>query len=231
MAAPHLTSRQRTLEVNCDTPLSASVRVVRSVSEAEQLRDTWTRWTGHRDSQIDFFLDFIRSRDEVVRPHIIVLSRGSRPEAMLIGRLERTRVPPKIGYLQLGGIPVRCLTFVYGGLRGDASDDNCRWLLRSVVESLGNSEADVALLHHPNTNSSLYRQALQVPSFASRDHAPQPAAHFFMRLPESINAVFQQRSHDHRKELRRKSKKLLAAFGDKVAVKCYRDKDQLKTVI
>jgi hypothetical protein len=199
--------------------------------EVERLRDVWTRWKGHRDSDIDFYLEFIQSHQEVLHPHVIVLYRDAQPDAILIGRLERTRLTFKIGHLLLSGFPVTCLTFVYGGLRGNSSEENCRELVGSILDSLRQGEADGAFLHHPDTSSALYRLALQMPGFGGRDHCPIPAVHHWMRLPQNIDQVFSGLSRDHRSELRRKTKKLIAAFEGRVEVKCFREPGELDGAI
>jgi len=99
-----------------------SLRVLRTLPELESLRGVWTSWKGHRDSDIDFFAEFVRTRPEIIRPHVVVLYRYGTPEAMLIGRLERTQLTFKIGYLRLPGISARILIFSQGGARGNISD-------------------------------------------------------------------------------------------------------------
>lgn len=96
------------------------IRIARSPSEVEALREVWIRWGGHRDSDIDFVLTIIESYPEALRPHVISIYRDGQPDAILIGRLERKRIPFKIGYLKVFRPWARCLTFVYGALRGNA---------------------------------------------------------------------------------------------------------------
>lgn len=210
---------------------TSAVRVVRVLDELEDLREFWVLSGGHRDSNMDFYIEFVRSTPEVIRPHVVVLSRGDQLAAILIGRLERIRLNCKIGYLKLPALTVDCLTFVYGGLRGETSEENSRELVASVMNSLRDGEADMAFFHHPDLNSHLSQFARKLPAFASRDHIPQTALHYFMRLPDSIETVYLGLSSDHRSELRRKAKKLKGAFGDQVCVRCFRDAGELDTVI
>ena len=193
-----------------------SVRVIQSLEELEYLREFWVTSAGHRDSNMDFYIEFVRSTPEIIRPHVVVLSRGNQLAAILIGRLERVRLNWKIGYLKLPSLTVDCITFVYGGLRGDASEENCRELVASVIDSLRDGEADMAFFHHPDLSSHLSRFARELPGFACRDLLPQASVHHFMQLPESMEKVYLGLSSDHRSELRRKAKKLKGAFGDQV---------------
>src|SRR5215831_17835736 len=103
---------------------NATVSVFKSIPLMETLRSNWTEWGGHRDSDIDVVLMVLQSNPEVVRPHIISVLREGQPEVILVGRLERKRLPLKIGYFTLFRPWVVCLTFVYGGLRGQASAQN-----------------------------------------------------------------------------------------------------------
>jgi hypothetical protein len=71
----------------------ATIRVIRSPEEIEEVRAQWTSWQHHPTSDIDFYLEVNRSRrPAIVRPHILLLNRDGRPDAMLIGRLEKTRM-------------------------------------------------------------------------------------------------------------------------------------------
>ena len=133
----------------------------------------------------------------------------------------------EIGYLRLPGIPARSLTFVYGGLRGNVSDEGSRILIGSVMQSLRSGEADFAFFHQPNTDSSLYKAALSLPGFACRDRLAKPEVHHIAKLPESAEQLYQGLSRGLREEIRRKKKKLLKDFDGRVTVKRYRQPDEL----
>src|ERR1035437_4668742 len=77
---------------------AVSVRIARSIGEVEAIREIWTAWKSHRDSDIDFCLEFVWSGEAFIRPHVIVIYRYGRPDAMLVGRLERARMNSKVGY-------------------------------------------------------------------------------------------------------------------------------------
>lgn len=210
--------------------IGTTIRVCRTVAEIEEVRPIWNSSKGHRDSDIDFFLEFIRTRKEVLRPHVLVLYRDGIPDALLIGRLERTRMEFKVGYLHLPAIPTRVLSFSYEGLRGNSSDENSTALTRSVMNSLEGGEADVAFFHQPKEDSNLYKRALNLPNFWCRDHFTSPQPHHVMKLPETIDQVYQGISHGLRSQLRRKQKKVLKDFNGAVKVACYRNASDLDRV-
>jgi len=106
------------------------IRIARTVAEVESLRQAWSSWGGHRDSDIDVVLMIIDSYPEALRPHVVALYRNGEPEAILIGRVEKKRIAFKIGYLTILRPWARTLNFVYGALRGNGSPENSssiRW--------------------------------------------------------------------------------------------------------
>ncbi len=208
----------------CDV---VSIKILQTVSEVELHRELWNRWPGHRDSDIDFYLEFILSHPEVLCPHVVVLYRSGCPDAMLIGRLEMTQLTSRIGYLRLPGIPARILSFVYGGLRGNGSNENSRDLVRSVMRSLRSGQASVAFFHQPSTDSALYKAALSQPSAWCRDRLSKSEKHHTMKFPEKVDQLYQGLSKSLRAELRRKKKKLVDDFGSGVSLRCYRDVSDL----
>ena len=101
-------------------------RTIRDLHELEALRAIWKSWPGTRDSDPDFFSSMVRSRGSGCRPHVIVLTRNARPDAILIGLRERKKMPVKLGYFTICRPEVNVLEFVHGGLRGNASEENVR---------------------------------------------------------------------------------------------------------
>jgi len=95
------------------TNQQVSIQIIRSVPEIEGIRRIWTRWHHHPNSDVDFYLHILRSRPEILRPHIIVIYRGGQPEAMLVGRLERRHIECRIGYKVVLRLQAAALSFIY----------------------------------------------------------------------------------------------------------------------
>jgi hypothetical protein len=221
----------RFVETSVSAASVASVRVVRSLAEVEEIREIWSGWPSHRDSDIDFCLNFSWARADVIRPHVIVVYRDGQPQAMLVGRLENTRMASKIGYLRLPGIPSRVLLFSYGGLLGDSSAENCHEITGSITDSLREGEADMAVLDHPLVGSFLHEGVLRASGFATRDHLPKLALHHVMKLPADMKDVYPALSANHRADLKRKAKKVMADHQGNVKVYCYREPGELEAAI
>ncbi len=205
----------------------AGVRICRTMAEIEEIRPYWDSWKGHRDSDIDFFLEFIQGRPDVLRPHIVVLSSGSQPEAILVGRLERTKFQSRIAYFRFPGIPVNVLSFSYGGFRGNTAPENSARMVQSVLQSLRGGEADLAFFHQTQVDSPMYRNILALPEFRGRDHLITPSAHHFMHVADAPEQLFAGLSSKHRKHLRSEAKKIHADFEGRVEIRQFHDAEHL----
>lgn len=198
------------------------LRIVRSLREVEALRAAWMAWPGSRDADIDFYLMIVQSYPEVVRPHVIVLYRNCKPDAILVGRLERKRLSFGVGYVRAFRPWARCLTFVYGSMHGNGSPENTRLLLGEVMDCLKQDEADVAMLEFVPLDSPLYHLSLQVPGILSRDTLPAPQGHSKMTVPESIEHVYGRMSRERRKHIKASLKRLQTNAVGEPEVVCYR---------
>ena len=85
-----------------------------------------------------------------------MLSRNAGPDAILVGLRERKKMPFKLGYFTICQPEVNVLEFVYGGLRGNASEENCAALVREVMRSLDEGDADLAVWEQLDIQSPLY---------------------------------------------------------------------------
>jgi hypothetical protein len=231
MTLPPIEEREAgTLAAGSGPSDNVQIRIARDSAEVESLRDAWSKWPGHRDSEIDFYLMIVRSYPEVLRPHVITLYRKGQPEAILIGRLEEKRFAFKVGYLTLFRPKARCLDFVYDGLRGNTSLENSEILVREVMNCLRSGEADLALLEFLPIDSVLYQFSRTLPGFLGRDTSPSQTGHESLKLPPSIDELYKRMSSKRRSEIRRKAKKFVAQATARINVVCYRHPEQLDRI-
>jgi Acetyltransferase (GNAT) domain len=203
------------------------VRVARTLAEVEALRQQWVAWPSHRDSDIDFYLMIVQSYPEVLRPHVMALYRGGELAAIMVGRLERKRIPFNLGYLRPFRPWARCLTFVYGAIHGEDSSENMQVFLQELMKSLKRREADLALLEFVPLEMPLYRLALDVPGVLSRDTLPPAQGHDVMIVPPNIDEVYRRMSGTRREGIRRGMRKFAAHAEGKAKIVCYRSEAEL----
>jgi hypothetical protein len=207
---------------------ATTVRVLRSVAEIDEIREAWIAWDGHRDSDLDFYLMILRASAVKVRPHIIVASRDGEPVAILVGRLEESRLAFKLGYLEVFRPRARCINLVYGAIRGEASPENTRILFQELLLSLKRKEADVAILNSVPVNSPLYELGLASPGVFCRDSFPVLRGHDVMEVPDALDDVYKRLSSDRRIETRRRVKKFQGHPAGPPKIVCYQRTSELE---
>lgn len=195
------------------------VRILRSVPELEEVRNIWTAWNHHPNSDIDLYLLLLETRPEILRPHIVVLYRGGAPVAMLIGRIVNQRMELKIGYKTILKPKVKLLSFVTGGTLGNLSPGNCKAAVSEIVNCLRQREADIVAFHNIRTHEPIYEAARRVPDFISRDRFVTPKGHWMVRLRNSYPEFLQGLSSKERNNIRRYSRRLVEAFGKDLAIR------------
>jgi CelD/BcsL family acetyltransferase involved in cellulose biosynthesis len=214
-----------------DSRTQYDITVARTTEQIEKIRPIWAQWNAHPNSDIDFYLWLQAHRSEIVRPHVVVLERGGKPTAMLVGRILAQRVEFRIGYLTLPGPKVRQLNFVWGGALGDLSPENSNLLVAEVVNSLRRREVDVAVFNNLRVDSTLHQAALSVPDWLSRDRFPSFNLHRSMVLPGSVEKFYAGLSKKVRKNQKWQAKKLLEDFGGKVRVECCQEEENFERMI
>jgi CelD/BcsL family acetyltransferase involved in cellulose biosynthesis len=208
-----------------------TTKVLRTVPEVEALRSVWEGWQCHPNSDLDFYLAVLRSVPGVLRPHIIMVFRDGHADAMLVGRREDTRLDFKIGYASFFKPRARALTFIYGGLLGNACPDSCRTLTHEVMKSLRGGEADVAFFNHLRVESPLYASLAGLTGFLTRDHFPTVQTHWSLNLPNSPEEFWAQLSTKTRNTQRRRAKRLLEDHSADVRTICFQDSSELDRMI
>jgi CelD/BcsL family acetyltransferase involved in cellulose biosynthesis len=190
------------------------VRVLRTLEELEDVRAAWTSWPVHRDAHFDVYKTILNALDEVPEPYVIVVDRGGQPDAMLIGRISKSNLKERVGYVGFTIRGVRVLNFVYGAFVGNLSEENARILLDEVEKALRRGDADVAVLTYVRQDSPLYRFAEKSKHWLMRDHFPSSQPHWTMDVPKAPESFYAVMSGDHRKKIRSEAKKIRAAFPD-----------------
>jgi hypothetical protein len=139
---------------------------------------------------------------------------------MLLGRIEKAHLDLRVGYLSVVRPKVQMLSLIPWGLRGDESPETSRVLIEEILKSLRRGESDVAVLSFVDANSPICKAATELTDSWRRGFQASQSVHWRMDLPSDIEGVFARLSGDHRGQLRRKAKKLVAKFGNDVRVVC-----------
>jgi hypothetical protein len=209
----------------------SAVRVLRSESEVEELRDAWMQAEQHPNSDIDFFRTVLHSSPGILYPYVLVVDRGADGRAFLVGRIEEVRLDLRIGYVHTPQPLVRAMVFIYGGLLGDPSSEECRALADAMVNHLKAGEADVAFFNHLRADSPLYEALSHRRGFVSRDHCASLSTHWQLTLPRRSEEFWARLSCNARRMLRKHMRGLVQAYPGQVKIECLGKTSELEEII
>jgi CelD/BcsL family acetyltransferase involved in cellulose biosynthesis len=211
---------------------SAEVRsglhVARSLEEVERLRPLWERVpVSSPDADLDLFAGVVAGSPEVSRPHVVAMERADRPPAMAIARLEESRISLKVGYRAIARPKLRTLVVVYSGLAGSEDEQASRALLGELQSALIRGEADMLYLSKLRTDTPLFALARGLAPWHCRDHLLETVPRTDVAVPHDLDAFLKARSRNTRDNVKRYGKRLERAHGDDLAVRSYREPEQL----
>jgi hypothetical protein len=181
----------------------------------------------HPNADFDFYVGVLRAWSGRCDPYVLVVDGGSGPEAMMVGRCEVVSIDCRLGYKSLVKVKARQLTFIYGGLMGEASRENCSILLGFIEAALGRGAADLAEFHFIRTSSELYDLVSIHESILRRTHVLCLQMHRSTYLPTSPDEMLRKLSPKVRKNLRWQEKKLVQQFEGKVEIRHFHDHDDV----
>ena len=206
---------------------SPLVRVARSFTAFEELKEIWNFWCDDPNADLDFYLASARCRHDFVRPHVMIVYRNGRPDCMLVGRLERCRLKMKVGYKTFFGPQVHQLFFLQGGLFGNDSEENIKMLVGELRQSLKGGEADCVELSSVSSNSNLYETSKAEFNVFCRGHFSPLHEHRWLELPASFEEFIRSLPRKYRHEFRRHEKMVVHDFSGRTRIRCYRHEDEV----
>jgi hypothetical protein len=212
-------------------PDDYTLHVARNRAEVETMRPAWQQMQWHPNADIDYFLTIIASRRELIRPHVILVSRNGTPQAMLIGRIAEFAIRDRLIPVMFQRPVARSLEIVHGGVLGDPSHSLCAVLLDAAEATFAEHEADVIFLSHVDTASRFHDAAVAKAPFLCRDHFRTSAITRITTLSESYAEFLSARSKNTRRNLRRHSSLIPARFPDRWSIHCYSRPDDVQRLI
>lgn len=206
----------------------ASLRILQATVEFEELRGAWSAWNDCPEADLDFFAIHLRHTPGVVRPHVMVVYRNGRPDCMLVGWLHQGSVPFNIGSFTVFKSDACILRFVNGGFLGNQSRENSRFLVREIIKSLRNREAQAAEFSQLRVDLPLYELAKQEPNVFCREHFTPPQIHRYVTLPATFEEFLRGLSRKRRQQFARHARMLVRDFPGKVRFQSIRSEHDVE---
>jgi len=208
--------------------------VARTLGEVEAIRPIWEQMQSNQsypiiNADIDRYLSVLESqKDRDIRPHVILLQRHDRPEAMVIGRVEKRQLHCRIGYKDIFKPLIRCLTVVYGGILGDENERNCNAIVKELLSTLRRGKVDLVLMRQLRTDSMIYRFAKEMPNFLCQGHFTRVDPHWSISIPDNMEQFYQGCSKNRRKHLKRYIRNLEKEYPNKIKIVTFDQEDKLE---
>jgi hypothetical protein len=207
-----------------------TVRVARTPDEVDAMRRAWEALSVENPAaDPDHLLTLVRHSPAPVRPHVILLERDGRPEAMAVGRIGEVRLGARIGYVTPLRPRVQALTIAQGGLvLTDA--ERAEPLLAAVLDALQEGSLDVVRLR-TRVGSPVHELATTRPGALVRGRAADPVLRWRAHLPETFPDYLQARSAKTRSNIQRYSRRLESRFGDGVSLRLFQTPAELPRLV
>jgi len=213
---------------------SVDVEVFRSLDALETIRAVWEELLESQAYPIvnahpDRYRSVIEAHGDEIEPYVIVLRRDS-VRAIVVSRLERRTLQVKVGWTVSVSPQLRCLTVVHGGLLGDGDPETYGAMLDAIDGQLRGEGLYAAYFNHVMDPVFFDVTRVRV-SGLRRTLFPQQVPHWRMRVSESLDAFYAQRSAKHRKHLRAYVRKLEKRYPGSVEMVTYTDEDQVDRAV
>ena len=187
-----------------------------SFETIESIKPSWKALCRHCDADADFVQHIVSKRAGFLRPHVLVSSIAGGVNGMLTGRVERRpwrfwqrrRTSP--------GQSVSALVIPRGGVFGAESPAVCKQFVTEIWQALRRGEFDVALFGGVEKGTPLYDAVRSIPPSLSCDHGLKHEIQWKAHLPDTLDEFLHRLSSPHRSAIRRKERKLEAAFPGQI---------------
>jgi CelD/BcsL family acetyltransferase involved in cellulose biosynthesis len=206
------------------------VRVARTFAEVEAMREAWeTLQVDNPAADPDHLLTLVRHSPEGLRPHVVLLERDGRPEAMAVGRVGEVLLGARLGYATVLRPRLQALVVSQGGLVG-ADEAQAEPLLAALLDALQLESLDVVRLR-ARVGSPVHELATTRPGALVRGRAADAVMRRRAHIPETFPEYLQARSAKTRSNIQRYSRRLESRFGDGVSLRLFQTPAELPRLV
>ena len=203
--------------------------VLRTPEEIQPYRQLWLRLCRHRDTDPDFY-DFVLSRRPNASAYVLLLETGVT-QALVICRMEITKLSNKIGYFKIASPPLHVLEVIPGGILGDLDTRFARVVAAHISGLLGRAEVDMIRLHYIDVVSPLYVELARMHPFRFNRYRVRKTSHR-VRQVRSVSSTFAESiSRNERSNQRRREKRLIKEYHGNVRIEQYNSTTSLPRLL
>jgi hypothetical protein len=220
--------RLEVLTVNPLTRKKGSMQAVREVQvinrweDLEKVRQFWETAVNHPNASYALFLNVLRRRANIIRPHILVAVQDGQVRAIVLCRHENMVCNVGVGYLRFFKMRVPTLVVMHGGVLGDCDDVTAELIASDLKRSLSAFETSRILFNNHKAESSLVKAVLRKSSGWTRGFHLKTSAHWAIQIPATPGEFLARMKSKHRSYLRKMQRDLETAFPGTVSYQCFR---------
>lgn len=208
-----------------------TIETITSHEQMGSLRKFWKESQFHPAADFDFFSIVVQERHNVISPCVLLLLRNNEPVALLAGRIEKTKIPVRFGYLKVFQIPARQIVFIAGGFMGERTENNWVRFLRCVEKILRNERIDLAVFERLKVASMEYEKLSQIFNGSHRVLSFGESSHWLLKLPKTWEDFMAARSKKHRYWLKRLPRVLDREYSKQWKIKKYTQEHEVNDFI
>ena len=204
-------SRRTEQPCPCGDVHSPEIRVYRSASELDEVREFWLANQRHPNTDFEHFLLVCLLRGEVAGPWVVAVRHDGRYRALVVGRLERRIVPLQVGYLRLPGVRATALTILHSGVIGQLDEEAAGAVATEIERFLLDGDVDLATVNLLPESDPLWSALTRSSQGLVGKTRPRWSTHRELALPSEPGFLLRDMRSKHRAWIRRKEKDLNAA--------------------
>lgn len=181
------------------------------------VRSFWESAEDHANNDRAHFELICRLRPEVVAPCVTIVTEAGRTCGLVVGRMERTRFAPTIGYLKPISMAATVLVVIHRGVVGQLDAEMAGHCISEMRSLLSTVQADAVEFHHLSEDSPLLAAlAASGPQRLWR-RLPCWSTHRSMTVPGSGSFMDQRIDPKHRTHFRKRQRCLHADFAGRLS--------------
>lgn len=207
------------------------IEIISSQEQMDSLRKFWEESQFHPAADYEFFSLIVQERYNIVSTCVLLLLQNNEPVALLAGRIEKTQIPIRFGYLKVLKIPVRQVVFIAGGFMGERTEANWKRFLCFVKDLLRIGRLDLAVFEQLKVGSSEHEALSQVFKGTQKGLSFGESMHWQFKIPKTWDAFMKTRSKKHRYWLKRLPKVLDREYGEEWKIKTYTQEHEVRDFI
>lgn len=215
-----LSQSKQTQTQTWQVEVNRSARIIRTIEEVESVRSIWEEWQVHPTSNINAYLESLRTDSKTITPCVILLSERGVPRTLAIGRVIEADLEFKVGYFPVYRTRGRVLSLLDIGILGSEGDEEARHLINTIMSLLAHGKADMAHVACLPVESQTYALARKLPNPWWRSYFITAEKRWSLHLPGSYQQFFKGLSSKSRSTNSRSQRKLEKTFGNSLRIRC-----------